>query len=352
MQTGKTVLTNIQAARALAALLVVFYHLSLPGFTVGSVGVDIFFVISGFIMSYVAPGESRQFMLRRIARIAPLYWLLTIAIYLVAVYKPQWLNSTTALPEYLIKSMLFIPYAKDNGVVHPLLGNGWTLNFEMYFYAVVALALLVFHKKNATMTAAVALAIISAALNLIPNPSQTIEFVASPIVLEFGLGVLCFRLVQNRSLGWVTAPSLIAVAAVSLAAALVGNFYRADVGNGMVRVVFLGIPAFFFILSIILLEGQGYRLRSSTMLTLGNASYSIYLLHPYVIGVVHKILKLSPDLSSIAGIAAALASIIVTCAAAVICFKLIENPVSRWLSRAISNRSERKGQRANLSNQL
>ncbi|MFM0670587.1 acyltransferase family protein [Paraburkholderia sediminicola] len=89
----------------MAALTVVAYHVDVLPF--GQCGVDIFFVISGFIMSYVALGEGRGFLPKHLVRILPLYWMSTLGVYLVATSRPHWLNTTTTGAVYLLKSLLF-----------------------------------------------------------------------------------------------------------------------------------------------------------------------------------------------------------------------------------------------------
>src|SRR6185437_14170487 len=134
-------LDNIQALRAIAALLVVFVHLAVPVAALGVApfgagGVDLFFVISGFIMVYTTVGRpisGAEFLGRRIVRIVPLYWLLTLAVFGIALIAPTLLQFTTASWGQLLKSLFFIPFAKANGDVQPVLFLGWTLNYEMFF---------------------------------------------------------------------------------------------------------------------------------------------------------------------------------------------------------------------------
>ncbi|WP_244101830.1 acyltransferase family protein [Burkholderia cepacia] len=90
---------NVQCARALAAIAVVAFHLHvLPS---GQAGVDVFFLISGFITSCVAPYEGLDFLVKRLIRIVPLYWVTTLDIYAIALLRPHRPNTTTAAPDYL-----------------------------------------------------------------------------------------------------------------------------------------------------------------------------------------------------------------------------------------------------------
>ena len=96
---------NIQVLRFLAAFSVMMVHLPIFGF--GSWGVDIFFVISGFIMMYVTEFNERNFLIKRIIRIVPLYWILTLGVFSVAFFFPDLLNNTTASLDHLIKSLFY-----------------------------------------------------------------------------------------------------------------------------------------------------------------------------------------------------------------------------------------------------
>jgi peptidoglycan/LPS O-acetylase OafA/YrhL len=143
------VIRNVQALRGLAALLVVFVHLdnlllAIGLSTFGGAGVDIFFVISGFIMVYTTADRHVtpwSFMADRIARIVPIYWLITLAVFCIALVSPMLLQATRADWNELVKSLFFIPFTKADGVVAPMFYVGWTLNYEMFFYLLFALGL-------------------------------------------------------------------------------------------------------------------------------------------------------------------------------------------------------------------
>ena len=165
---------SIQALRGIAAILVVFCHSEqfisefstvhlkiYLGQCFGQFGVDIFFVISGFIMVYISHnnfGDRRvilPFLMRRFTRIFPIYWLMTLIVVLLII--PSGLYSY-ALPEsqlavvdaikstsYLFKSFLLIPINDTSfnpPVVGPVIGVAWTLVYEMFFYYVFSLVLL------------------------------------------------------------------------------------------------------------------------------------------------------------------------------------------------------------------
>lgn len=193
----------LQAMRAIAAFLVVSDHALLQitdnrpenrishlAWALGDAGVYVFFVISGFIMVHIcwenfgrrsAPAD---FLWRRVVRIVPLYWLATLAA--MAYHRVSVTHGAHAGWSDLIRSLMFIPYSGDDGSWHPILPQGWTLNYEMMFYTVFALGLALPRK--------IALPAVGGALGafLIIGPLLAIEavaYLASPIVLWFLLGM-------------------------------------------------------------------------------------------------------------------------------------------------------------------
>ena len=122
---------SIQLLRFLAALAVIGVHL--PLINAGGFGVDIFFFISGFIISYVTIRGRDHFLLKRIIRVVPIYWLLTFGVFGLAAIAPTLLNNTTADLVHLAKSLFFVPFDKNGSGLFPVLFVGWTLNYEMFF---------------------------------------------------------------------------------------------------------------------------------------------------------------------------------------------------------------------------
>ncbi|WP_260435703.1 acyltransferase family protein [Burkholderia cepacia] len=323
---------NIQAARAFAALAVVAYHMHVLPF--GQAGVDVFFVISGFIMSWVAPGEGRMFFRKRLVRIVPLYWVTTLGIYAIAVLRPHWLNSTTAAPEYLIKSLLFVPYVKENGHWGPLNLNGWTLEYEMLFYVVVAASLACVRARFATAFAALMLASFCLWATIDGTPGTVAHHLGQPIVLEFGLGVVAYRMLQTGFVRRIATPAwvlaaCVAVAAIPLSHALFGT------PQAFARIALWGVPACVLIVSLVALDMRNVSSGNRLVISLGAASYSIYLLHPYVIGAADKIAGLHPDFLTWTGFVAACATLGVVCLSGYLCHIWIERPMVSALNRKL-----------------
>src|ERR1700748_1111292 len=143
-------LPNLQVLRAVAAYLVVLVHLSelLPQNSFAELlrsrgygGVDIFFAISGFIMVYTTSAKRTSagtFLLNRLKRIAPLYYLVTLIVFALALVLRSLFESASTDLVPLLKSLAFLPFEKTPGHIYPVYYLGWTLNYEIFFYAIFA----------------------------------------------------------------------------------------------------------------------------------------------------------------------------------------------------------------------
>jgi len=284
-------LNNIQVLRAFAAVAVVLFH---TGFAFpfmrpfGSFGVDVFFVISGYIMARILDPQSSSssdfFFRRRVIRIVPPYWFFTVLLYLVALRIPQLMGSTRASGIDLLKSLFFIPFTKGSGLIQPLLFIGWSLNYEMFFYLALAIGLL-FSKKGAVwLGGAIVLATMLACLPFVAN-SVIAQFYSRDIVLEFLLGILSYylcRAVPNAAARRLPLPTLfVCIASSLLLIAIQGIFPRNIFPFNSSRVLVLGALAFLLVTTASLLSQAGWDTKLKSLVLIGDASYILYLIHPY-----------------------------------------------------------------------
>jgi exopolysaccharide production protein ExoZ len=276
-------LVYIQILRFFAALAVVAFHvLGAPpkGFEVpesalsfalsyGGRGVDLFFVISGFVIFYATQGAKKltpaDFLRRRVERIVPLYFFVIFVVTMLAMTLPATFGTPGwYTPRHIIKSLAFISFTDGD---MPVVYVGWSLEYEMYFY--LAAALLMALTRNVWRNIVV---IFSAAafLGQIPGVAAALgnyAFFTDPMILEFVLGVIVGCVFVNGRIGW---PMPIA-AACAIAAVLV-----TDPAN---RVIVSGIPSACLVAAAVWLSRK--RLDPSwperALARLGDASYSIYL---------------------------------------------------------------------------
>ena len=320
-------LDTVQALRAVAALCVVGMHI--PAIERGAFGVDLFFVISGFIVCHVAAADPGQFIVKRIFRVIPLYWLCTIALFAVALAAPQLMGATRGNASELVKSLLFIPFVKNNGNVHPLLYLGWTLNYEILFYGLFALAL-VLAPRRAHAAALGALLTLVVLGQVVDFENVALKFWTAPIVIEFAYGIAAYHVWRSGVLSRL--PTLAAVL-LAIGAWLLMAAWRADETT---RHWQYGLPATVVFLAVLSLERRWSV--PALWLLIGNASYSLYLTHAYVIQALQKKVVLLDSFTP-AKVTLMLLVVALCCALAVACFKLIERPSNLWLRRHFLRRA-------------
>lgn len=238
----------------------------------GAFGVDLFFVLSGVIIAKVAPGCSAgSFIRQRLTRILPLYWVLTLTwmgvLIVVGVFTTPSLGT----------SLLLYPS------IHPqYLTVAWTLQFELLFYFSVALVLI----RPKAALAALAVVYVSAFIARSAFGGPVLNVIGSPLIVEFGAGVVIARMPRSRA-----ALALAAAAAiVSLYAIALGHYYGAPPNvvsedRAPLRLLFYGVPAALIVYVALNLQAKG---RIAERLGyLGDASYAAYLVHfPLIILMV------------------------------------------------------------------
>jgi peptidoglycan/LPS O-acetylase OafA/YrhL len=320
-------LLNVQVLRAYGALAVAFFH---TDFTIGiglkrpigGFGVSIFFVISGFIMAMICDSDSRHFLARRIARIVPLYWVLTILVFAAGSIVPSLLGNTTADRAAVLKSLFFIPYL-THGAYFPILFLGWSLNYEMYFYLWIAAALLI-HKRNAPLIAAAGMTAVLLGLRVL-NVGGAAMFYAHPIIFEFILGILCYYGFRSLSEERIQANRTFFVFA-TIASALV-MIAAAITTVGLLNAVIVGVTSTTLVLGAVLLDKAQVSLRWPVLILLGDASYAIYLIHLYCEEIQNKILARGlPILNTKTAVGMPFA-LVVSVVASLIVYRFLDNPL-------------------------
>ncbi|HQQ63498.1 MAG TPA: acyltransferase [Pseudomonadales bacterium] len=346
----KNKLKNIQALRGIAVLLVMLLHLSaiekkystdtiIPDFLhFGAFGVDIFFMISGFIMMTVTEGLARgsttssRFLLLRMTRIYPLYWLTTALLALLVWLAPGILSTPPSGVSFLFNSFFLLPQESI-----PLLSVGWTLVHEIYFYLVFACLLFLPEKKLPVSLLVWSLATIIFYYYLSPVQEQApwtyIAF--NPLTLEFttGCGIaLLLRKWQPRS------PTALLFAGFALAI-VIWKYWQEQSGNssdfplGGDRVIYFLLPCALLLTGCTTMELRGLYL-PAFLQKIGDTSYSIYLTHVLALSAMGKIWQLFTIRDSIVDNLVALPVIFVlTIFTGVLCSRLLERAILEFFRR-------------------
>ncbi len=271
---------SVQALRGIAAFSVILHHISL--INNGAFGVDIFFCISGFIMMYVTELSVDHFISKRLVRIVPLYYAITFATYIGILVLPGLFEQTTANPMYLIKALLFIPYSISD-MIQPLVRVGWTLNYEMFFYVVLWVAMFINRKRRAVIASAMLICLVIAG-KLFDISNDIWVFWTDSILIEFIFGMLSYEILR-RGVAEYAANSKIKRFLLLGVAVLCYVFMWIVRQNSMFesvdRCIVYGIPAFVLFVAAFI---AGYKLNiPKPLVFLGDISYSVYLIHYFVI---------------------------------------------------------------------
>ena len=317
---------SIQVLRFFAAFSVMMVHL--PVFEFGIWGVDIFFVISGFIMMYVTENNEKFFLLKRIFRIVPLYWILTLGVFALAIFVPDVLNNTTANIVHLIKSLFFIPFDK-NGTGHfPILFLGWTLNFEVIFYFLFFLSL-VFFKENRMIACSIFIIIFLVFNKIFSEKNFIFETYANDIFIEFIFGMILFTIWKKykNKISTNLSNHFICLA-ILLVSIFILNYYNFS------RSVSYGLPS--LILAVYFLFFLNHLKFPKILVSLGDASYCIYLLHPYVIQFFYKILEIN-EYDIIIELVFTLIIFVIVFIVSLLIYKFIEFPINGSLRKKFIN---------------
>lgn len=331
--------------RGVAALLVVFHHyngtaisngFSIAGLersVIGNIGVDIFFVISGFIMEFTAggrtyvQGDARNFLLRRGARIFPLYWALTIVAFGAALVLGSAINSKITPEEFLL-SMLLLPTTGANGKALYVIAMAWSLTYESYFYALFA-SLLRF-KIETRLTVLAGIFAVSTTIGFATQPQAPVaQLLVEPMLFEFLAGCLLahgFR--RGWSLGNVAGWMLLALS-IGLMLLEFDYFPLPD----KTRVVFWGIPAAMMVYGVVLSVGKSFGGFMTPLVYLGDISYSLYLSHFFTLAAFVRIYEKWTAAMPVPNWLAAVVLLALCLLVSHICYKLIESPSRRMLSR-------------------
>jgi peptidoglycan/LPS O-acetylase OafA/YrhL len=339
---------NIQVLRGIAAALVVWIHtqdiipldfIPLRIREIGFGGVDLFFVISGFIMVHATTNRDitpKSFLLKRFLRVAPLYYVMTLFVALLCIFLPMLFKNTTIDLVSLVKSLLFIPFEKVHDQIYPIYALGWTLNYEMFFYCLFTLAMFLDTQKRVAALVIMLLALAGIGL-FVSGPSDygmLVYFYTRPIILDFALGMMiaAFLLLPSK-----ISPSLVQMFYVTL---MVGCIAFVFAGYVIVfsssspitpiteTLLRFGVPSAFIVASFVGLDRLGHTINSDIMRKIGDASYSIYLVHYIVLAPLsHGLVRVIGETTALHVVAAAV-TIAISIFCGILAYRFVERPLA------------------------
>lgn len=347
--TPKKKLELIQACRGIAALLVVLFHATefsqqklnqnfLAGlFTFGGAGVDFFFVLSGFIIFFAhqadisQPHKLKNFFIKRAIRVYPLYWIVTLALLPIYFLVPTFGKGYERDLEVIVKSLLLWP--QEN---FPVLIVGWTLSYEIFFYCLFGLAIwftpkisrFVLYSWLGGTLAFFWLSLGDRAST--PQPPLLLNFIFNPHNLEFALGCLAayWVLGERVKLGITY---LITGAVLFITSGLGDNYTTIEIPD----VIAYGLPSMLIVLGAAATDlNQGWKI-PAWLNELGDASYSIYLVHYPCLAAIFKAAIAFNMVGLLGGFLSISLLTVIAIIVGWLTYLYLEKPLITWLRRKL-----------------
>lgn len=331
---------SIQALRFLSAFMVIVWHSTLFAserldsalqlYYSGANGVRLFFVISGFVMiisSETLKDDVRgwaTFALRRVIRIVPLYWIATTAKLIVLFTMPSVVLHAQIDWLHILKSYLFIPSVNSEGHISPLIGAGWTLFFEMFFYLIFSVSLLL---KLSTIPFVGCFLIVLAISSIFKTSNwPPLTIYADPIVLDFLFGMIAANLIING----LKLPRFLAVLAIIVGVTYL--FLPAEQIGLHFRTCSLvtSTSAFLVVFGCASVDNWIGNKIPAPALFLGASSYSLYLSHGLIAPAAPVVLR---KLGLVWPQASVVLSIAIAVLGGAVVYVTIERPAARVLTK-------------------
>jgi peptidoglycan/LPS O-acetylase OafA/YrhL len=301
----------------------------------GAAGVELFFIISGFIMCFITAEKAEKkdsighFLVNRFTRIIPLYWILTLLGMIVFFIFPDKVNIGGGETK-ILDSFLLIP---TTGVY--ILKGGWTLSYEFFFYFIFSLGMLFPMKVGHLVTSMILIALTS--LNFLGYRGNIfLAFFTSTLLLDFILGIILFELFKRfKEVPKIFSGIMILTGSVLL---IILN-HRFDYG---LPVLGIGIACFFISLGFVFLEEQVKKYEVPFFTMIGNASYSLYLFHPFALAGVALLLA---HLGLNRGIWAWPFLVIIgatSLTGGILCYLFLEKPVTKEIRSLVAKTISKK----------
>ncbi len=285
-------------------------------FWIGAAGVDVFFVISGYIIWTVGSGPEASpgvFLWRRLTRVAPAYWLATGVVIAIAALWPRLMPQVSLSARHIALSLAFVQHTDPKGLVFPVLPPGWSLDYEAVFYGLFTLVLFAPERWRLRLILGALTAVM--AFGFLDPPAY--ELGANPMMLQFAAGVWLARRAQRGLTPTARTGATLAAGGVALLAAMWLTGLRSD----LFRPLLWGVPAAMIVAGALALEPLAARFAPRALVALGNASYAIYLCHFVTVDLTARAIGTQPRWVFVP------TAVAVSIAAGLLFHRLIERPL-------------------------
>ncbi len=334
----KPKLQIIQLIRGYAAISVFLCHF-LEEYTIkihltGQLGVAVFFWISGFLMIYTTYGKTNNYLVNRLLRILPLYYLTTLGVFVIGHIAPGLLHTADPTVENLLKSLLFIPCRiEGTNLIQPLLAVGWTLYLEMFTSIIFYIALKIFKSNVKAGYTVVVVLLMFVFINEVTKTNVVwLNIYGGRVSLYWAAGIL-FSIFYSKKASlkqryskdisniWKSVLVVLGCGVFLICE----NYYRLTI----IEILLISV-----LMSVAILLFSNIRF-PKTYLFLGKISYSFYLLHYFVIKAFSRLI--APKMKSGGVILNLILSFAITVFMSLISYELIENRATSCLRKTICN---------------
>lgn len=275
---------SIQILRLVAAFFVILLHCDI--YIVGASSPDLFFVISGFIIMYTTDESSKikYFLPKRFIRLIPLYWIVTLFTYCILLVRPQLSVMSEATPEYLVKSLFFIPFVNSRGLNFPITCVGWTLNYEILFYILFFISMCISFKYRFWIVSTITILLFSFG-KIFGTANFYLSYWSDSVILDFIFGSCTYFLIFNceKILFSKIGKFFCVIIFIFSWIWILGYF-----GEGIEKYLRFGLPyALIFLSSYVLFIDVKF---PKFLILIGNMSYSVYLIE-YFTTAIYKLFR-------------------------------------------------------------
>jgi len=351
---------SLQAGRAFAALIVVLYHLGkaiaadkyygIEGFSIpfsfGDSGVEFFFVLSGFIIlsahrgDIFKPHKLKQYIMKRLIRIYPTYWMIFIPIFILAISSIELRDSVPHDFSIIMKSLLLIPQDKNvvGGTGAPVLGVAWTLQYEIIFYFLFSMLIL---NKWLSIGVGVAVLVLGVYASYIEDITESylFEFLTKDYMLLFVMGMIASIAHKKNNISIKQSYCYIYSGAIFFILISLDKVMQL---NFLIdwKILLYGFSSGLMIYGFVNAEDNGNAIGSHKWLqVLGDSSYALYLMHYPLISILCKF-SLLLGMNEFGYLGAAVVYIIILClclVSAVVFHLYAEKPIIKYLRNSNRN---------------
>lgn len=351
---------SLQAGRALAAILVVLFHIggaiaadkyfgikvfAIP-FSFGNAGVDFFFVLSGFIIltahrhDISRPKKLGNYLRKRFTRIYPTYWIIFLAVFFIALSSSALRNSVPHDIIVIIKSLFLIPQdgKEVGGTGAPVLIVAWSLQYEIFFYLLFAIMIL---NKWLSIIVAIILLFIYIKFSGNSSPYFIFEFLSKDYLLLFAMGMIVSMICKSKKVIIINTMYYVGAGTIMFMIVALDTVLQMNLFIERQAILY-GLASSLIIFGLVRTEDNGFIIGGNYWFQLlGDSSYALYLIHFPLISILCK-LALFANINKLGFVGALVSYLLIffTCLICSVVFHLwIEKPLASHIRNYRFNRS-------------